>query len=73
MIRIVMAGNPNSGKTTVYNAITGRMERVGNWTGVTVEKKNLPLRKNIAQGMRTSLRWTFPEHILCHLSRRKKV
>ena len=34
-----MAGNPNSGKTTMYNALTGQNERVGNWAGVTVEKK----------------------------------
>lgn len=50
MIRIVMAGNPNSGKTTVYNAITGRMERVGNWTGVTVEKKEFAIKKEYCSG-----------------------
>ena len=38
-MRIALAGNPNSGKTTMYNALTGRNERVGNWAGVTVEKK----------------------------------
>lgn len=38
-MRIAMTGNPNSGKTTMYNALTGRNERVGNWAGVTVEKK----------------------------------
>lgn len=39
MIRIALAGNPNSGKTTMYNALTGQNEKVGNWAGVTVEKK----------------------------------
>ena len=38
-MRIAFAGNPNSGKTTMYNALTGRKERVGNWAGVTVERK----------------------------------
>ena len=38
-MRIALAGNPNSGKTTMYNALTGKNERVGNWAGVTVEKK----------------------------------
>ena len=38
-MRIALAGNPNSGKTTMYNALTGRNEKVGNWAGVTVEKK----------------------------------
>ena len=36
---------PNSGKTTMYNAITGRNEKVGNWAGVTVEKKEHPIKK----------------------------
>ena len=38
-MRIALAGNPNSGKTTMFNALTGRNEKVGNWAGVTVEKK----------------------------------
>ncbi len=37
-MRIALAGNPNSGKTTLYNVITGRNEKVGNCAGVTVEK-----------------------------------
>ena len=44
-MRIAFAGNPNSGKTTMYNALTGSNEKVGNWAGVTVEKKEQPVRK----------------------------
>ena len=44
-MRIALAGNPNSGKTTMYNALTGRNERVGNWAGVTVDKKEAPIKK----------------------------
>ena len=46
IMRIAFAGNPNSGKTTMYNALTGRKERVGNWAGVTVEKKEALIKKN---------------------------
>ncbi len=49
-MRIALAGNPNSGKTTMYNAITGRSERVGNWAGVTVDKKENPIKKNFYDG-----------------------
>ncbi len=45
-MRIAFAGNPNSGKTTMYNALTGRNERVGNWAGVTVDKKESPIKKS---------------------------
>ena len=45
-MRVALAGNPNSGKTTVYNALTGRSEKVGNWAGVTVAKKEHPIKKN---------------------------
>ncbi len=45
-MRIALTGNPNSGKTTMYNALTGRTERVGNWAGVTVDKKESPIKKN---------------------------
>lgn len=44
-MRIALTGNPNSGKTTMYNALTGRNEKVGNWAGVTVEKKEGLIRK----------------------------
>ena len=44
-MRIALTGNPNSGKTTMYNALTGSNERVGNWAGVTVEKKEHPIKK----------------------------
>lgn len=49
-MRIAMTGNPNSGKTTMYNALTGRSERVGNWAGVTVDKKEHPVKKNYYEG-----------------------
>ena len=49
-MRIAFAGNPNSGKTTMYNALTGRNERVGNWAGVTVDKKEAPIKKAYATG-----------------------
>ena len=45
-MRIAFAGNPNSGKTTMYNALTGRNEKVGNWAGVTVDKKEALIKKN---------------------------
>ena len=45
-MRIALTGNPNSGKTTMYNALTGRNERVGNWAGVTVDKKESPIKKS---------------------------
>ena len=45
-MRIALTGNPNSGKTTMFNALTGRNEKVGNWAGVTVEKKEHPVKKS---------------------------
>ena len=44
-MRIALTGNPNSGKTTMYNALTGCSEKVGNWAGVTVDKKEHPIKK----------------------------
>lgn len=49
-MRIALTGNPNSGKTTMYNALTGRNERIGNWAGVTVEKKESPIKKSFWDG-----------------------
>ena len=49
-MRIALTGNPNSGKTTMYNALTGRNEKVGNWAGVTVEKKEHAIKKNYVSG-----------------------
>ncbi len=49
-MKIALAGNPNSGKTTMYNALTGRNEKVGNWAGVTVEKKESLIKKSFYDG-----------------------
>ena len=49
-MRIAFAGNPNSGKTTKYNALTGRNEKVGNWAGVTVDKKEAPIKGQYTGG-----------------------
>lgn len=49
-MRIALTGNPNSGKTTMFNALTGRNERVGNWAGVTVDKKESLIKKSFYDG-----------------------
>lgn len=49
-MRIALTGNPNSGKTTMYNALTGRNEKVGNWAGVTVDKKTSHIKKSFYEG-----------------------
>ena len=49
-MRIALTGNPNSGKTTMYNALTGRNEKVGNWAGVTVDKKEHPIKRVYCTG-----------------------
>ena len=49
-MRIALTGNPNSGKTTMFNALTGLSENVGNWAGVTVEKKEHSIKKAFFDG-----------------------
>ena len=49
-MRIAFAGNPNSGKTTMFNHLTGSNEKVGNWAGVTVDRKEAPIKKSYAGG-----------------------
>jgi len=46
-MKIALAGNPNSGKTTLFNAITGKIEHVGNWPGVTVDKKEGDVKQSL--------------------------
>lgn len=49
-MKVALTGNPNSGKTTLFNAITGRTEHVGNWAGVTVDKKEGEIKKSLIKG-----------------------
>ena len=49
-MRIALAGNPNSGKTTMFNSLTGRSEKVGNWAGVTVDKKAHSIKNRYSGG-----------------------
>ncbi len=59
-MRIALAGNPNSGKTTMYNALTGSSEKVGNWAGVTVDKKERPIKKSFCDGDTTLIAVDLP-------------
>ena len=47
-MKIALTGNPNSGKTTMFNALTGKNEKVGNWAGVTVDRKEASVKKAYA-------------------------
>lgn len=49
-MRLALTGNPNSGKTTMFNTLTGRNEKIGNWAGVTVDKKESEVRKTYYAG-----------------------
>ena len=59
-MKIALTGNPNSGKTTMYNALTGRNEKVGNWAGVTLEKKEHPIKKMYAKDEQSILAVDLP-------------
>ena len=48
-MKIALTGNPNSGKTTLYNALTGKQEHVGNWAGVTVSKREAKLKSSLGK------------------------
>lgn len=49
-MRLALTGNPNSGKTTMFNTLTGRKERIGNWSGVTVDRKESEIKKTFYDG-----------------------
>ena len=68
-LKIALAGNPNCGKTTLFNALTGANQYVGNWPGVTVEKKEGKLKKH--DGRDHS--WTCRVSTLCPRTRWKKL
>ena len=72
-MRIALTGNPNSGKTTMYNALTGRNEKVGNWAGVTVERKEHPIKKAYYSGGDELIAVDLPGLTPCLPSLQRKV
>lgn len=71
-MRIALAGNPNSGKTTLFNAITGKLEYVGNWAGVTVDKKEALLKGYFREEKGKAYVVDLPERIPYLLLQEKK-
>lgn len=59
-MRIALTGNPNSGKTTMYNALTGRSEKIGNWAGVTVDRKESLIKKAYYEGSKEMIAVDLP-------------
>ena len=72
-MRIALTGNPNSGKTTTYNALTGSTERVGNWAGVTVDKKERPIKKRFTDGSEEIIAVDLRARTLCLRLHRRRV
>lgn len=62
MIKVALAGNPNSGKTTLFNSLTGSTAHVGNWPGVTVDKE----KEYIKKAKNQSILLIYLVFILCH-------
>lgn len=67
MTEIALIGNPNSGKTSLFNLLTGTSQRVGNWPGVTVERKSGTVKNMLTGKFRI-----YQVFIQCHLIRLKK-
>lgn len=67
MTEIALIGNPNSGKTSLFNLLTGTSQRVGNWPGVTVERKSGTVKRHSDWKVQD-----LPGFTQCHLIRQKK-